>query len=38
MGITSGNRSRHTEQYYGNSKLGQLFSVFLGNQEEEKKG
>jgi len=36
MGITPGNRSRHTEQCYGNSKLEQLFLVFLGNQEEKK--
>lgn len=33
MGITSGNRSRHTKHYYGNSKLEQLLLVFLGNQE-----
>lgn len=33
MEITSGNRSRHTKHYYGNSKLEQLLLVFLGNQE-----
>lgn len=33
MGMTSGNRWRHTKQYYGNSKLKHLLLVFLGNQE-----